>query len=218
MAVTSNGLPGTVVIVKSIIPALGLSKKSDSALNTYAGERINDLTVNEDSFTGLKPTVADVTAQRLKFSGALDKQQKGNKSTTTAKNNERAKLEQLLTLQSQNCAEIADGNVELYQLSGYGIKSKGSPSGQLDAPRDFRVMNGESGSINCKFKGVDNNHGYELVVTNEDGSITKVITDSGSPVTVYDLTPLKRYKVKCRATGARGIKGEWTPELTISVI
>ena len=208
-----------VVQTISIIPALGLNRYPDSALVTYAKNRVESIKLNELSFPGLSPTPEEVEVKLHAFETALINQRKGEKNTTTAKNIARSVLERSLLVQATNCAEIADGNLETYQKSGYGVKAKSRPAGQLPAPANFRLFNGNmSGSVVAKFKGVTNSHGYELSIVSEDGSIIRAITNSGSPITVEELAPLKRYVVKCRATGARGYQGEWTSELSIGVI
>lgn len=208
-----------VVQIISITPALKLNNLSDSAIITYSQDRIKDVKASLASFPGLVPTPVELQLKLDAYSTARQNQVKGNKSSTINKNKARFALERSLSIQANNCADIADGNLETYVKSGYGFKTKGSAPGPLPAPQNFRVLNGTfSGSIVCKFRGVDNNHGYELSVISEDGSMTRVITNSGSPVTINELAPLKRYVVKCRATGARGYMGEWTPEVTVSVI
>lgn len=207
------------VLINSIIPALGLSKMTDSEINVYALERINSLTLNKDSFPGLDPDAAAVAVKQKAYSDALQNQVKGNKSSTLAKNEARVDLEKILTLQAQNCAEIADGDEVVYLLSGYGIKSKSQPSGQLNAPAAFTVKNGSSsGSIVSKFKGVKGAHGYEMRVKDTEGKTVATGYSSSSPINVTELAPLKVYTVMARAIGAKGKKGDWTNEITISVI
>ena len=105
-----------------------------------------------------------------------------------------------------------------YQLCGYGSKSKGTAYGTLPAPANFRAMHGtQSGCMVCKFDGVKGNHGYELSIVSEDGSVTKVATNSSSPIIVTELAPLKRYTVKCRAIGARNMGGDWTTEVICGI-
>ncbi|HKR06445.1 MAG TPA: hypothetical protein VJY62_17560 [Bacteroidia bacterium] len=207
-----------MVIVK-ITPALGLAKMSDSALNQYCGERIAALTLHEGDFTGLLPTRATLVTQRNKYSTALDNLRRGDKSSTTTKNNERAKLENMMMTQADNAAEIAGEDVALYELLGYGMKSKATPTTELPAPANFSVKNGPvSGSIECRFKFVKNAHAYEVCVMDDTGKIVATATNSSSPVIAFDVAPLKQYKVKCRAIGSKNKKGTWTSEVTINVI
>ncbi len=191
---------------------------SDSALNIYASQRIDDLTLHSASFPGLVPAPDEIAALNAVFHTALQNQRRGDKSTTTAKNNARIALERQLLIEATNCAEIADGDLEKYQLSGFGSKSKGTAYGKLPSPENFQAMQGnQSGSMVCKFDGVKGNHGYELSIVSEDGSITKVATNSSSPVIVAELAPLKRYTVKCRAIGARNSGGYWSAEVICGI-
>src|SRR6185436_5211149 len=173
-----------MVIIK-ITPALGLAKMSDSALNQYCGERIAALTLHEDEFTGLLPNLAALKAQRTKYSNALDNQRRGDKSSTTTKNNERTKLENMMMTQADNAAEIAGEDIALYELLGYGMKSKGTPTTELPAPTNFLVKNGPvGGSIECRFKAVKNAHAFEVCVMDETGKTVATSANSSTPVIV----------------------------------
>jgi hypothetical protein len=203
----------------TITPALALRRIMDSDLNVFAMERINDLELYGDQFPGLTPTVDKLKTNQQDYSTALGNLHRGDKSSTTAKNIARAKLEKTLTLIADNAAEIADDDIQKFQLLNFPIKSKGVPAGILAAPKDFNVKIGSSsGSIECRFKGVINNHGYEVEVRNEEGKAVATASGSSSPVLVSELEPLKIYHVRCRAIGAKNIKGDWTAYVIVSVI
>ncbi|MEO5569970.1 MAG: hypothetical protein ABIT08_16540 [Bacteroidia bacterium] len=209
----------STTITTTIIPALGLRKLTDSGLNTYAMERIESYILYGVQFPGLKPTQPQLATAQTDYSKALGKLGSGGKSATIAKNNQRTNLEKILSQIAENAAEFADGDSELYALLGFGMKSKGTATAQLPAPTNFSVKNGpSSGSIECRFKYVKNAHAYEVYVIDETGKIVATATNSSTPVITFDVAPLKQYKVKCRAIGAKNKKGTWTSDIMINVI
>lgn len=207
------------VLINSIIPALGLSKKSDSEINTYALERIQSITNSSEAWEALEPTAAEVALKQAAYALALQNQIRGVKSTTIAKNTARVALEKMLSLQAENCAEIADGNEETYALSGYGQKRDPQQTSEVDMPINVRVANGNSqGSITAKFKSVPHGHSYEMRVKNTAGQTVATGVSSSSPLTVTELAPLTTYRVQLRTIGAKSKKSAWTNEITINVI
>jgi hypothetical protein len=203
------------MVINKIIPALGLAKMSDSDLDTYVGERVASLIASEVDFPDLIPTVDTVTAQRVKFRSALDNIVRGNKSSTTKKNKERAKLEALISQQAENCAEISDGDLEIYQKSGYGSKSKGHSTEELPAPINLTVELGPGlGQLYVRFKGVENAHSYEiwygLATANPDSWTEHITASSGRKSLLNELGSNVEYGVRVRAIGGNNLKGDWT--------
>ncbi len=208
-----------MVVQTLIIPKLGLSRKTDAALLTYSGEICGQLTLNAADFPALKPTVAEVEAAQVIFSGTLDKMAFKNKANTDAKNDARLELENLHTLQAYNCAEIANGDVTLYRKSGYDLKSKGVPSGFLPAPGNFKISLGSmEGSLYAKFKGVKNAYSYEIFYGNADvdpDTWTKYKVTTAGKILLNELGSNILTGVRVRAIGAKGKTGEWTAILTL---
>jgi len=211
-----------MVVTTRIIPSLGLRKKSDAVLDEYAKQRIANITLSIAGFPGLTPTMSDLTEIEVAFADAISKL--GPESGHSAKLNRDAARETLeLGLQNcaQNCAEISGTNEANYALSGFGMKAKPVRITALSAPEKLAFKQGPfDGSVYGTFKGVKNAASYELWVgkTSDTSTWTKFNVNSGSPILLTDLTPLSVYFGRCRAIGARNIKGEWSPVVEFKVI
>ena len=109
------------MVIIRIQPALGLEKLNDANLGQYVTDRVADLIDNSDSFVGLKPTPDQLIAKNTEFSEALSSRAANR---TTLKNEVRRELEIMLYSCADNCAEISNNVLEIYELSGFGYKRK----------------------------------------------------------------------------------------------
>ena len=83
-------------------------------------------------FATVQPTTAELDAKNQEWLAALVAADDGTKADTAFKDQKRRELEAMLTLQAQNCAEIANGDLALYLTTGYDAKdTQGSPTGEL---------------------------------------------------------------------------------------
>ncbi len=205
-----------------ITPALGLKFMTDGALGDYAMQRVESLTENSASFPGLSPTPVELKAITDTYMNAMAKcGVDATKSDTSIKNTYRNLLEKILTLSAQSCASIANGDLSLYLLSGYGYKGKGRRTTELDTPTTLRYKQGPfEGSVYLLFKSVKNARSYEVRIGANDNveSWTDYTISSGSPVLMTDLKPLSIYYVRLRAIGARNIKSGWTSVMQVKVM
>lgn len=200
------------MVISLIQPKLGLRKKTDSAIESYAGQIINKLTLNAAHFPGI-PLAALVTLKD-DYSKALDKQKDGTKTDTIEKNNKRLELENALRGMANDCAEIANGDDGLFLMSGFEIKSKPNPSVIIEAPKNFNVNVGPfEGSLEIRFKSVKNAYAYEAYFgkfgTNPTDWATLQVTTAGKTL-IGDLESNVLYSARVRAVGAKGKKGEWS--------
>ncbi len=201
-------------VITRIIPSLGLKYISDSAIATYAQQRIAALTENEASFPGLNPSIVDLQDACNAYSEASSKTgPEGTRSATATKNICRKQLDYLLTQCALSCAYIANSNEAIYLRSGFRIKSSGTRITELEIPKNIKFKQGPfEGSVYVSFKSVQNAGSYEVQVGIDPtaSSLTIVNTNKGSKILITDLKPLSIYWGRCRAIGARNIKSPWS--------
>jgi len=203
-------------LLQVLIPVLELHLYTDAGVAEYAGNRFNDLTLNEESFPGLTPTVAQLNTKLIAYNLALGKTEHGTPSETEAKNKARTALERTLTQMADNCAEIADGNVELYLKSGFSLKTKGAPHTTVLSPSAFTFTDGPTaGSLYITFKGVKYKQGYEVRISqagsNPDTWTTVMFVSSGRKrILVSDLSSGVRYYCCVRTLGTGKIVSGWS--------
>lgn len=200
------------MVISLIQPKLGLRKKTDAALLEYAGQIINALTIHTASFPGVD--VAALEALRDKYFDALDKVKHGTPSDTLTKNNIRLELENALRSVAYQCAEIAGSDEALFLKSDFQIKSKPTPSGLLEAPKNFDLKVGAlEGTLEAKFKGVKNANAYEIYFgkynTDPETWTLLRVTTAGKNM-ISDLESNVLFSARVRAVGAKGKKGEWS--------
>jgi hypothetical protein len=200
------------MVIIRIQPALNLEKRNDADLGQYVTDRAADLVANTLKFPGLKPTPDDLIDKNEDFSAALSSRAANR---TTVKNIVRRELEIMLLTCADNCAEISNNDLSIYELSGFGYKRKPEPSGKLPAPTNLTVEIGpDEGQLYVRFKGVTNAHGYEIWF-GKSGTDPETWTEmmgvsSGRKTLLNDLESNVSYGVRVRAIGAKKTSGEWT--------
>lgn len=204
------------MVITLIQPKLGLRKKTDADLQTYANNIITDLDLNIAAFPGID--LAGLKLKRDKYTSDLSKVMHGTPSQTSAKNSSRLALENILKSISNDCAEIADGNEEVFFLSGFEIKAKPSPSGQLQAPEKFDLTpTPVDGTLLAKFKSVKNANAYEIFfgVYGTDPATWELLSvTTAGKFMINDLQSNVKYSARVRAVGTKGKKGLWTEIVT----
>lgn len=200
------------MVIIRIQPALNLEKLNDASLGQYVTDRVADLIANSASFVGLKPTPEQLTTKNEEFSAALSSRAANR---TTEKNKVRRELEIMLFTCADNCAEISNNNLSIYELSGFGYKRKSEPAGTLPAPTGLSVEIGPGeGQLYVRFKGVTNSYGYEISFgkanVNPDTWTESMGASSGKKTLLNDLESNVEYGVRVRAIGANNKPGEWT--------
>src|SRR6185436_4810464 len=125
-------------------------------------------------FDSLVPTPAQLQAKLDEWRAALIAADEGTKADTYRKNAVRAELEAMLTLQAQNSAEIAAGNLTLYLSTGYDAKdTQGKPTGVLPRVEGVALAYGDSeGEIKIKW----------LPMAVALNFTVQVVTDAADPV------------------------------------
>ncbi len=204
------------MVLTLIQPKLGLSKKTDAKLAEDASNILVQLTLNAAKFPSV--TVGDVQKDYDDFATALSKVKHGTPSETEAKNQARIILENRLKITANQCVENADGNLVIFKLSGFEVKSKPTPSGNLPAPKSFSMdAITIEGTLTAKFPAVKHAVAYELYygtanTTPEEWTKFKLTT--AGKVMINDLESGVSYSARVRAVGAKGKKGEWSEIVT----
>src|SRR6185436_12855600 len=202
------------MVISRIRPALGLDKKTDDQLVVYTGERITNLTVNSGSFPALVPTPAQLQTKKDSLQDLLAIPEP-TKAQTQAKKSLRRSLEIMLLDCATSCAEISQGDLDIYMLSGFDFQRKGIAGGPLPAPENFRMELGPGeGQLYAKFTSVKKAHAYEIWYgpKNTDPATWTMfrIATGGRKVLLNELTSGIEYCARCRAIGAQGVYGMWS--------
>ena len=161
------------------------------------------------------PTPADVQIQKDIYVAALVASDDGTVSETEAKNVERVKLEELLTLQAQNVSEISAGDLVLYLTSGYEAKDTNAPPiGVLPQVLNLRVVTTESiGELSAVWDNVAKADNYTLRCYTDEadpaGSLVFTGVFSPSKAIINELPSGRRVFVQVAANGTAG-QGAWS--------
>jgi hypothetical protein len=199
-----------------IIPNLDLENINDGDLEEYALDKVVKITAAGSTFPGLTPTTGQVGTKANDFKNALVAADEGTKADTSTKNTRRRELEALLTLQAQNCAEIAAGDKDIYLLSGYEAKDvKGSPVGELAKPDLLTVDPTDNiGQLKIDWNTIEHadNHTVRAYTDEADpeGSLIKAELVKPSKFTMDDLPSGVKVFVDVRANGGSEGHGPWS--------
>ena len=198
-----------------IIPKLGLHDINDGDLVTYTQDKIDRIN-GLAAFGGVVPTPGTLNAKKNQYQAALTASVQGNTSQTEAKNNRRAELEELLTQQAENCAEIADGDLPLYLSTGYAAKdTEGTPIGELGQVLNLKLKTTETiGELKADWDPVEKSTNYTVrCYTDEANPETSTIyseTESASKATIPGMPSGIRVYVQARANGGSTKHGPWS--------
>jgi len=198
-----------------IIPKLGLRNITDSDLVTYAQNKIDNIS-GLAAFAAVVPGPATLNNKNKQYEAALADAVQGDKSQTATKDALRAELEELLTRQAENCAEIANGNLPLYLSTGYDAKdTAGTPVGELGQVLNMRLKPSEIiGELKADWDKVDKATNYTLRCytddANPEGSTIYSDTTGPSKATVNGLPSGEKVYVQARANGGSTGHGPWS--------
>lgn len=195
---------------------LELSKKSDAQLLDDGGSILVQLTLNSGKFPSVN--IVDFKAAYDDFSDALAKSKNGSKAATAAKNQARIVFENCLRITANQCVEDAGEDRDVFLLSGFEIKSKPMPSGNLPAPKNFNMdATTVEGTLTARFKSVKHAHAYELyygTAGTAPESWTKFKLTTAGKVMINDLESGVSFSARVRAVGTKGKQGEWSEIVT----
>ncbi len=223
----SNPAVNSIVLLRQkmiqstpVLPRLGFSLLNDAQFEDYAMFVKSQLTINASSFPDLTPDMSTLSIDLNNFQVAAVSARTGAKTAIATRNDARVKLECTLTYMANSCSEIANGDVTLFELSGFEVRSKPTPSGILPAPSNFELTLGPvEGTLGAKFKRVKNSRVYEIYFgqwnTDPDTWTDHIMTTGSRSAIITDLSSNQRYSARCRAIGAKAIPGEWSAVSTM---
>lgn len=198
-----------------IIPKLGLNDLHDSELPEYTQDKVDKVTAS-GAFAAVEPSPGDLETKKDEYEDALVKADEGTKADTEAKDNRRKELEEMLTLQAQNCAEIAAGDLALYLTTGYEAKdTEGSPVGALAAVTGFLLDYGvNAGELKANWDVLEHADNYTLQFYSNpedpDGSVIKQDIAKKSRATTGGLPGGDIVWARVRGNGGSLGHGPWS--------
>ncbi len=201
--------------MSTIIPKLGLHDIIDAKLPEYAKDKVVKVLANS-AFASVAPSPAELAGKITEYEEALVKSDDGTKAETSAKNDARRALEEMLTLQAQNCAEIAAGNLTLYLRTGYEAKDvEGTPVGILEAVTGFLLAYGDNaGELKANWKVLEHADNYTLQFyrdpANPDGSVIKQEVVKKSKAITSGLPGGEIVWARVRGNGGSTGHGPWS--------
>ena len=201
-----------------IIPKLELHLLRDDQLDEFAQEKIDKIKL-APAFDTVVPKPSEVDDKNKEWRNALVKADDGSKADTALKDRVRKELEALLTLQAQNCAEIANGDLPLYLTTGYEAKdTQGAPTGELPAVIGLELFYGDSdGDLKASWNPLEDAENFSVQafadVANPDTSLLKeyIIGKIGKQkATLTGLPSGQKIFVRVRANGGSTGHGAWS--------
>jgi hypothetical protein len=202
--------------MSTIIPKLELVSIIDAKLEEYALDKVAKINDAGSVYSGINPGTAEVEGKAEEFKDALVAADDGTKADTEAKDDLRKELEAMLTLQAQNCAEIAAGNKEIFLKSGYELKDvKPGPVGELEAPDMHKLKSTQNiGELKANWSPVEHKQNYTIRAytdsTDPEGSLIKEEIVSPSNAHIQGLTSGAQVYVDVRANGGSTKHGPWS--------
>jgi hypothetical protein len=198
-----------------IIPKLGLHDIHDGDLVEYALDKVTKVGGNA-AYAAISPSPAQVEAKTNQYEQALIASDDGNKAQTGTKNTRRAELERMLTLQAENCAEIASGDLNLYLTSGYEAKDTvGTPVGELGQVLITKVEATENvGELKTNWQPVPHADNYTARCYTNDNNPAGSIVFTGlyrpSKATISNLPSGAKIYIQVQANGGSTGTGAWS--------
>lgn len=201
-----------------IIPSLGLKDLRDSELDEYVQDKVNRIN-NLPEFAAVTPTTAVVDAKRLEYHDALLAADHGPAGSVAAKDQKRAELEELVTLQAYSCAAISLGDLALYLKTGYKAKdTKGTPTGPLPQITGFELHFGASkGELLASWNPMEDAMNFTVQVYSDPNSPeTTLIKEFMKGKIGRSKTPLAGLPTglmvfaRVRANGGNNGSGPWS--------
>jgi hypothetical protein len=170
-------------------------------------------------FAAVVPSTTDLEAKLIEWIFAQTAADNGTVADTQLKNDKRAELEAMLTLQAENCAEIANGDLALYLRTGYEAKdTQGQPTGVLPKVTGLELDYGDNdGELKASWDAVEDAQNFTVqVYVNPLNPLISLIKEHikpkiGKKKTILNELPSGRVVfVRVRANGGSTGHGPWS--------
>ncbi len=184
---------------------ISFAKLKDDDLDTKSQVIINNLTGNAN-FANPVPALADVTTARTNYVTALTDAQTGGKQETSAKNQARKALEDILRLLGLYVQANCQNNEAIALSSGFDIQRTATPVGVLAKPEAFVAENGPAtGTMQVSCNKIEGARTYVFEVTEApvtDASVWTSKYATGKAFLFDGLMPGKQYAFRMAGIGA----------------
>ncbi|MEO8069051.1 MAG: fibronectin type III domain-containing protein [Flavobacteriales bacterium] len=152
--------------MKTIVVGLdGLSALDKVAKCLYIETK---LTLNL-SFPNPQPSIAALTAGRLKLENKIAGTLDGGKAATFAKDEAEAELDEMITQEAGHVQSIAGNNEAMIRSAGFDVRTRGGRIGPLSAPANLRAdLTDQVGEIKTDWDPVHGSHEFELQRNDKD--------------------------------------------------
>ncbi len=180
----------------------GFPRYRDTELETKARFIVESMSDNPN-FTTPVPTLAEITNSINAYTGALRDAEAGGKATIARKNEERKKLEDLLTKLSLYVEAYANSNEVILLSSGFSLVKPQTPVGMLAKPHVFSANAAEIGAVHLKLEmihGADS-YQYEYRLANGD-RVWFIETATKSNLKIKGLQSGQKYEFRVAGIGA----------------
>ena len=196
-------------MTKRLIPRLGLSKLNALAFAQFVAYIITALTGNA-AFPAPSPTLVALQAKLTELKNAITDVSARVAGAIELRNQIRNELVIMLTELANYCVVAAAGDAAVFKTSGFELRRTPQPAPDpLDPVKNTRlVLTGDETELRLLFDPVRYAKSYEIYMSlDDDQHFTFYSTTSGQRFLLRNLLPGKRYFVKVKPVGPKGIKG-----------
>ena len=188
-------------MTKRLIPRLGLSKLNALAFAQFVAYIITALNGNA-AFTTPAPTLVALQAKLTELKNAIVDVDARVAGAIMLRDQIRNELVIMLTQLANYCVVAAAGDPAIFLTSGFDLRRLPQP-----AP-DPLVLTGDETELRLLFDPVAYAKSYEIFMSPDDDlHFTFYSTTSAQRFLLRGLIPGKRYFVKVKPVGPKGIKG-----------
>jgi len=212
---SSPALPtGTPIPGKVAISFLGRARDPD--LIAACGRILTEL-ANNPHYAAPRPPLADIEAALQAFVAAVQAID-GRPFTRVARDKARTVLVQLMRTLALYVQEVSKGDREVLLGSGFPLQSGRQLSTKPATPRNLRLIQGNTGSLQVRCIAVAHARSYQWrVATAQSPTAWNLVLSSTKANTVLeDLVPGVQYLVQVRAIGAKGTS-DWSDSAALFV-
>ncbi len=195
--------------MKKLIPSLGLAQLTILGLAQFVEMILLAMTGNPN-FTVPTPTLAAILAKLDDYRKAITDADAKVPGALALRNQLRVELSIMIRDLANYCVLIAAGDPAIFLTSGFKLRKQSQPAPDpLDAAANARLMSTSSETeLKLFFDPVQYGKSYEIYISeNDDQHFAYLTTISSQRYIIRSLIPGKRYFVKVKAVGPKGIQG-----------
>jgi len=188
-----------------VIVDYSTNRYSDIELSNKADTVVTGLTDNP-AFPTLASKATEIKAVNDNFRSLLARMAEGSKQVTLEKKDARISLENLLGSTAVKVQDLSGGEELLINTTGFDVKRKPIPVGELECPEKVKATPGSSrGTLEVTWEVVPNAYIYELKYTeapSSDDSKWIQTSNTKRKIVIDGLTRGKAYAIQVAAAGS----------------